>query len=701
MERSTEPPTRRVWSNPLPHLPRSVAIAPSGQRVAAATALIDSETAGSLTVYNVDGRVIRHTHDNWAVWSVAFSPDSQSMATAEFSRTGGQEQWRARVLEVESGNERCHYLGELHPFRVEFGPDGAWVLAFGDAPAHHPGIHRLRAWTFDTQTGRERWTRVLDDSDATACSPDAQSVAVANPRGVTILDATTGRERTTLTTSSSVGAIAYTPDGRRLVAGCGANRIRAFDLGTGVELWANQLVPSEFGLVRSITCSGDGRWVATLVGSGAAVLDLDDGTLKYPIVGGRGQTRVLYSPTLRSIIVTASEGDPDEEEPVTSTLTTIDAHRGGIVGHIGFAGQLTASVAADGRTLLIGGERSTGGVVEMHDTGVEISRHQSGFALTSIEMSTAVQPVVAVADASAAVTVLTAATGAEVKHQPVPGTIAAIVFADDAQAVAVGGSAGLRSFSIVGTRFWKVENIGEVNGLAMATGAWIATAAGRTVRLLASVDGRNRWPAPNTHPHTVSRIAASSDGRWVGTGCLDRGTRIPDATTGTETFSAAAEGKVRVLAFQQAGALLASGNEDGTVLLIDAETLTQRRVARGFGCSQLAFSADATLLAVSWDDKAVAVYDLTAAGDPPKLQEFRRAAPISALAFHPTDNSVAVAAGTTYVALHDPHSGAEVARYLHPKTVRDFAFATGGAMLATAADNGVRVWSSPPLIDLP
>jgi WD40 repeat protein len=337
----------------------------------------------------------------------------------------------------------------------------------------------------------------------------------------------------------------------------------------------------------------------------------------------------------------------------------------------------------------------------MYDAGVEISRHQGSFALSSIEMSATAQPVVVVADTSAAVTVLAAATGTELKRQPIPGTVAAVVLADDDQAVAVGGSAGVRLFSILGSRFWKLESIGGVNGLAMATGAWIATAAGKTVRLLASVDGQSRWPAPNTHPQTVSRIACSSDGRWIGTGCVDRRTRILDASTGTETFNAAAEGKVRALAFQQAtGALLASGNDDGTVLLIDAETLTQRRVTHGFGCSQLAFSADGTLLVVSWDDKTVAVYDLTAAGDPPKLQEFRCTTPISVLAFHPSDNSVAVAAETTHVALHDPHTGTELARYLHPGTVRDFAFSANGTMLATTADDGsVRVWSSPPLID--
>jgi WD40 repeat protein len=145
--------------------------------------------------------------------------------------------------------------------------------------------------------------------------------------------------------------------------------------------------------------------------------------------------------------------------------------------------------------------------------------------------------------------------------------------------------------------------------------------------------------------------------------------------------------------FQPGHSLLATGNEDGTVTLLDAATKAQRRVRHGVGCTQLAFGP--TLLAVAWDDNTVTVHDLTGAGDPPAIRQIICRAPVSALAFHPAGDALAVATASTQVAVHDLRTGIELARYLAPRPVRDVAFSSDGALLATADLAGdVRVWAS-------
>ena len=57
--------------------------------------------------------------------------------------------------------------------------------------------------------------------------------------------------------------------------------------------------------------------------------------------------------------------------------------------------------------------------------------------------------------------------------------------------------------------------------------------------------------------------------------------------------------QVQALAFHPDRPLVASGNEDGTITLIDADTATQTKVQRLFGCTQLAFSTAAAMHAAA------------------------------------------------------------------------------------------------------
>ena len=101
------------------------------------------------------------------------------------------------------------------------------------------------------------------------------------------------------------------------------------------------------------------------------------------------------------------------------------------------------------------------------------------------------------------------------------------------------------------------------------------------------------------------------------------------------------------------------------------------------------------MVAVGWDDNIVATYDITTIESLQPLHQFPCAAPISALAFNPVDNRLAMAAAAVSVSVYDPRRGVELVRIRHPKPVQHFAFSADGALIATTSDDAVvRVWTS-------
>ncbi|MCW2902324.1 MAG: repeat protein [Streptosporangiaceae bacterium] len=706
----------RIWRVAVPHPPVSSSDAllfnPSSRRVAvgclnAETVNHSINSVGSLTLLDAStGDVLGGFSGDCQVYALACSPDGRSLASLEY-RFGDEpfsfEEHRIRVLDADTLVERCRYQGVLPPRGFMFHPlifsnDGHWIAA----------THGSITFAFDATDGTERWHRSFPEVSSQALSPDSRSVALGRPDGITVLETPTGTDHLLIPTPTAVANATYSPDNRQIVAATQDGTLRGFDASTGAPVWSVE-VGSFNG--PSFAVSDDCLFVAaaghTDVGNTVGVFNLRDGMPRFspvqlPIVFNGNPPTVLYSPTLRHIVVNCPPGGPvsSAQPPYVAVL---DAATGRQVGALTPAGQGEEfMLAPDGESIVI----RSGDSVELYNLGLEVSRCGVDAGITAVEMSPDETPVVAVADSTAAVTVFAASTGTRLARKPIPGTITSMVLADRGQSVAVGGSTGVRLFSIIGDRSWLVDTIGSVNALAAvgSAGDWLATAAGRLVRLLASTDGHDRWSTPHDHPQIVTRLAVSSDGNWIATGCADRTTRVLDVATGTARPCFTGDGKVQAIAFQPGHTLLATGNEDGTVVLVEAATATEfGRITGSFGCTHIAFSPDATLLATACEDDAntVSIYDLTAPGTLQKLREFTHPTPITALVFNPADGTIAVTTeGGTTVTLRDPRSGIEQARIPRPNPVRDIAISADGALIATASDdNIVRVWASGTLMD--
>jgi WD40 repeat protein len=701
---------RRIWQGALPHDSGAVAFAPSGERLVVGTdEYVNGSTAhslGSLTVFDTrTGDVLRHLDNgSWGVNSLAFSRDGRRLATAEARSTATSGAFRVRVLDAETLDEHCSTrLLDGPAESLTFSRDGAWIAARSE-------VHPISvAYLFSTADGTQRWRREIGPRlPSLAVSPDSGRIALSCHRdGIAVLDTLTGTELRRITTPSEVLKVVYSPDARSIVAACEDGMIRVFNADTGAPVWSARLAPVGIAAtIVSVVVSADAQWVAAVTNAQMGsipwdvgllgVYDLAQGTLRYPPVKLRSVGDALYSPTLRHITVNALYGWPDPPWP-NRGFTVVDARTGLEDSSVNIL-TFNPTVAPDGRSIAA----TVGSYIDLYDLGLEVSRYAVGASLTSIGMSATGTPLVAVADTSSAVTVVAATSGIRLARKPVPGTIADTVFVDGGQAVAVGGSTGVRLFPIIGgpatgESAWTLDTIGTVNALAATGpgGEWIAAAAGRTVQLFSSADGHTRWPRPNTHPQTVTRVAASNDGSRIATGCADRNARLIDAHTGAEVLRVGGDGKVQAVVFQPNGSLLAVGNEDGTVVLVDAVTSAVRgRVTRLLGCTRVAFSFDSTLLAVAWDDNNVSVYDITSFPSA-QVREFPCSAPVSALAFSPAENSVAIATAAASITVRDARSGIELARIPHPQPVRHLAFSGDGALISTTSeDNVIRVWRS-------
>jgi WD40 repeat protein len=699
MSSPTPPALRTVWRNTPPHnggvAHGALAVSPSGEWIAAGTSAFPpgGQPSGSLVLFDArGGDVLRSVSGDWQVRGLAISPDSRWVVVSEGRLS---EPSRIRVVEAATLGERCRYAGTLDRSaeNLTFTADSGTVLAT------FPAAGATTLVAFDAASGAERWRRDVTTTSV-AYGADAASVVLgSDTAGVLVLDALTGAERLRITPPFAARRCLLSPD-HRWVLGENAGVVSGFDTTGTTVAWSVRPAPDGFRPSTRLLSDDARFWVDYSfqgeVHHAIGVHELTQGTPRFrpvmlPKVKFGNAVQLRYSPTLRHIVANCPPGGPISplEPPF---LTVLDARTGRQLS-VNKGPYSTIALSADGATLA----GWNGRLVEVLDLGLEVSRGTVDASPTSIDLSPSGTPLVAVADTGSAVTVITAATGTVLARRPIPGNIAATVFAEGGAAVATGGSAGVRLFSVVADRFWTVENIGPVNALAAvgSAGSWIATAAGRTVRLLSSIDGHERWATAVTHPQSVTRVAASADGAWIATGCADRTTRILDTATGAQRFAVTGDGKVRALAFQPNRTLLGTANEDGSIVLVEAATATERgRIQRLIGCAHLAFGLDGAVLATAWDDNTVSIYDLSGAGPPPKVREFPFAAPITSLAVNPVDGSVAVTlAGSTAVVVRDPRTGIEPVRILAPSPVRDAAISADGTLLATVGDDRVvRVW---------
>ncbi|MGH8898235.1 MAG: hypothetical protein ACRDZ4_14740 [Egibacteraceae bacterium] len=196
--------------------------------------------------------VVLTGHTN-SVFGVAFSPDSNTIASASQDRT-------VRRWDVVTGTPIGEPLsGHTNTVRgVAFSPDGKTI-------ASASADHTVRRW--DATTGApigQPLTGHTDQVEAVAFSPDGKTIASASiDRTVRRWDAATGAPigQPLIGHTDQVEGVAFSPDGKTVVSGGLDQTVRLWDVATGKQLGLP--LTGHTDSIEGVALSPDGKTIAS------------------------------------------------------------------------------------------------------------------------------------------------------------------------------------------------------------------------------------------------------------------------------------------------------------------------------------------------------------------------------------------------------------------------------------------------------
>ena len=181
---------------------------------------------------------------------ITFSPDGKTLAGSNYDHDGrGIKFWD---IESQQQSQRIAVRGNS---KIVFSPDGK-SIASADSD------DKLRLW--DIETGKNKLTLPMDAvvDKSIAYSPDGESLACGGPNNIIrIWDPKTAEQKTTLTGHTlPVHTVVFTPDGKTLVSGGGDHTIRLWDINTGEN---KATLTGHSSAVDTLAISPDGLTLAS------------------------------------------------------------------------------------------------------------------------------------------------------------------------------------------------------------------------------------------------------------------------------------------------------------------------------------------------------------------------------------------------------------------------------------------------------
>jgi RNA polymerase sigma factor (sigma-70 family) len=615
------------------------------------------------------------------VWSVAFSPDGKVVASG--SRDGTLRLW-----DPATGKElkRCPREED-----DEYSFDHAWVHAVAFSPdgktvATGNSDTTIRLW--DVATGRQLWRVRVPDAWAVECvafSPDGKALASGDRVGhsVRLWAASTGEEIGRLGGHQKwIHAVAFSPDGRVVAAGGKDNAIRIWEVASGKQI--HRLNAGEGRWVWSVAFSPDGK---TLVSAGrdkdVQLWDVSTGRLVRQWPAAKHVIRgVAFSPDGHCLAVAGL--DPG--------LAVWDAATGKALreyaGSHAYESANCVAFSPDGRTLVSG---SSAGSIQLWDreTGREIC--------PLAEPQGAPAQFVFSRDGRALVSVSSAglvrrwevATGREIsRFASDAGTtvdpwvwVSSLVLCPDGKTLVAGKSDGA-----VG--FWD-----------LATGKQLRQVGGELAKALRESQDR------------VQLAVLAPDGQTLACASLQARLYLLDLVTDKLLYphGPITDQMAQALAFSPDGKLLALYANAGDGPLIQLWEVTTGKELRRLpspkqGVQSLAFSADGKLLASGgWLDRSVHLWEVATGRPlqqfdwqptlhpPPRMQVSFDGA--LALAFSPDNRVLAVSYSDREIRLWELASGRERRRLKgHQGMAWTLAFSADGAVLASGDKATIVAW---------
>jgi WD40 repeat protein len=464
--------------------------------------------------------------------ALGFTFDGQTLALAE----GGTVRFwdLARQREGEPLATGFPRLGSLC-----FSPDGRRLVvrvAQGILQSPLPDWPAFAAW--DLTTGR-RLPPFADQprgAGALALSPDGKRLAWGSPRQrVRVWDVDTGAKLATLEGAAPVVSLDFAPDGRRLAAGDQLGAVHVWDVGSGKEL---SQPAGHRGEITAVAVSPDGSRAAT---------------------GGRDQvTRVWSLPDGKEVLRAPAPPADVPQFPVAALGFSPDGRALVEVTH-GYR-QLRV---ADGETLRAFTWEAA--VRSSHDSTLSAD----GKYLMTFARS--VQP-------ASPLEVRATDSGALVRRGDFPaGGLSGLALSADGKTVALGTRspgqpAGFLLWDVatgkVARQWLAVDPITDL--VALSPNGKLLASAGNGIQIWDVATGRPLGRLEGKAAINVMALTFSPDGEALAAGSLEGLVGLWRVKTGTALAEFAGHrGGVTCLGFDGRGLILVSGGEDSTALVWD------------------------------------------------------------------------------------------------------------------------------------
>ena len=517
---------------------------------------------------------------------------------------------------------------------------------------------------------------------AVAFSPDgARVVTGSGDNSARVFDAVTGAELARLDHDGAVRAVAFSPDGARVVTGSDYNSARVFDAVTGAELARLD----HDGAVRAVAFSPDGARVATgSYDNSARVFDAVTGAELARLYHGGLVHAVAFSPDGARVATGSDDNSARVFDAATGAeLTRLD-HNDSVHA---------VAFSPDGARVATGSTDNSARVFDAA-TGAELARLYHGGLVHAVAFSPDGARV-ATGSTDNSARVFDAATGAELTRLGHDDSVHAVAFSPDGARVATGSADNsARVFdAATGAELARLDHDGSVHAVAFSPdGARVATgSADNSARVFDAATGAEL--ARLDHDDSVDAVAFSPDGARVATGSYDNSARVFDAVTGAELARLDHDGRVSAVAFSPDGARVATGSFDNSARVFDAVTGAElARLDHDDSVYAVAFSPDGARVATGSGDNSARVFDAVTGAE---LARLDHGGSVHAVAFSPDGARVATGSYDNSARVFDAVTGAELARLDHGGLVHAVAFSPDGARVATGSfDNSARVFDA-------
>ena len=582
------------------------------------------------------------------VYSVVYSPDGKSLATASKDHT-------LRLWDATTGRARAILRGHDEEVNwAAFSPDGALLVSAGDEG-------RIILW--DVATGRER-RRLQESGDAVTAAAWASTgrwlATAGRDEMIHLWDMQSGKEQFVLSGHTKpVESLAFSPDGRSLASAGQDGGVWIWDVESRQGRGLSNYDSPPFRIsIQTVAWSRDGRRLAAAGGDGTVRLwDAEGWKPRPPLLGHIGEVQGAgFSADGRVVASCGNDHTVRLWDVESGALLNVLKGHSDRVWCVTFSpdGRTVASAGRDGTVKLwnpaLGQDWQALPVDGARVTAAAVSARTGALALGKADGNVELRPAYSI-------------SSAEVLPQQNSSSVNALVFSPDGQRLAVQDSDGTVFLWDVKERRPRTLRHGAVHG-----GATLSFSAdGRTLASLTRRGPVEFWDAAT-------------------------GEAAPLPVVDTQEWTC--------LAFSPAGGLLAAATaHDFDVVLYDLKT-GRRRTMSGHKAPVLclAFSADGKTLVSGGMDQTAKLWDVQTGRE--KASGFLgHADAVASVAIHPNGKTVVTGGGDHTIRLWDAGTGQELATLPpHAGRVHTVAFTPEGNAMISAADGAalgeLRFWSA-------